>query len=144
MAFSLYIQPFSDCCQVRIPGTTHQYQALRPEDIRCVAPDGETVLASWHVTINPVTQDVTVTFPCPQSGVVDITGASRLPPLDPPSETAHCCRCHHEWPVVAWMSDLQCPQCAQGTAARDSIGIVTFVTPHRPMYWRCDCGRPLV
>jgi hypothetical protein len=86
MAFSLYIQPFYDCCQVRIPGTDHEYQALCQEDITCVAPDGETRLLSWHVTIDPVTQDVLITFPCPQSGVVNITGQSRLPPVP----SCHC------------------------------------------------------
>jgi hypothetical protein len=86
MPYSLYIQPFYDCCQVLIPGTTHEYQALRPEDITCAAPDGETKLPSWHVHIDPVTQDVLITFPCPQSGIVDITGQSRLPPVPP----CHC------------------------------------------------------
>lgn len=82
MPFSLYIEPFYNVCQVLILGTDHEYQALRPEDITCKYPDGETVLSSWHVTIDPVTQDVRITFPCPQSGTVGITGASRVPPLE--------------------------------------------------------------
>jgi hypothetical protein len=81
MPFSRYIQSFYNCCQVIIPGTVHEYQTLRPENITCVAPDGETLLPSWHVHIDLLTQDVTVTFPSPQSGVVDIAGTSRVPPL---------------------------------------------------------------
>jgi hypothetical protein len=79
MPFSLYTEPFDNVCQIVIPGAVHQYQALRPEDITCTSGDGSTVISPVHLAIDPLTQDVTITFAIPHTGTVDIAGASRLP-----------------------------------------------------------------
>jgi hypothetical protein len=81
MPFSLYTEPFDNVCQVIIPGTIHQYQSLSPQDITCTSGDGVSVLHPADLTIDPLTQDVILTFLSPQTGTVDIAGASRLPPV---------------------------------------------------------------
>jgi hypothetical protein len=86
MPFSLYTEPFDNMCQVVIPGTVHQYPALRSEDITCTHRNSLVPLIPDHVAIDPLTQDVTLTFLTPQTGLVEITGASRLPPVPP----CHC------------------------------------------------------